>query len=295
MKFPIQFLIVFYLFTSAAFAQPASTVVSGNAEPNPVSMTGEQMLAYCDARHGSYRTATVAQCVTGLRFKKAEATDAAIVERLEKGETRGSAIIAAVNKLGDKVDGLAAAPRPATTQPPTSGITYTRTGGAAWAPVHQPTVVSIHSLTGMVPDTLHIEGLNGSGLRQTCGGVGAPLVVFLDHGVPVSNVYAPVGAPTGFVEVYYDKNADGTPDGTVWALDLQSQDDVWITWGLANDLEVRYLRPGMQIAVAGLSLQWVYHPTIRRENPGSGAVGCEKSQFEPRGGHRVTRSMSQVW
>lgn len=184
---------------------------------------------------------------------------------------------------------------PAFAQSAPTGVTYTRIGGAAWVPVAQPTVVSIHNIGGMVPDTLHIEGLNGSSLRQTCGGVGAPLVAFYDHGVPVSNVFAPEGAPTGFVEVYYDRDNDGTPDGTVMALDLLTQTDVWVTWGLANDLEVRYLRPGVQIAVSGLPLQWVYHPTTRRENPGSGAVGCEKSQFEPRGGHRVTRSMARVW
>lgn len=179
----------------------------------------------------------------------------------------------------------------------TSGVSYVRTGGAAWAPVAQPTVVSIHNIGGMAPDTLHITSLEHPTARKTCGGEGAELVVFLDHGAPVTNVFAPAGAPTGFVEVYYDKNADGTPDGTVMALDLSTQTDVWITWGQANDLTVRYLRPGAQIAVAGLPLQTVYHPTTRAETSASGAIGCDRDKNARRGGHQAipAYSLSRMW
>ncbi len=170
-------------------------------------------------------------------------------------------------------------------------------GSTAWAPVAQPTVVSIHSLVGMAPDTLHITGLENPTARKTCGGEGAPLVVFYDHGVSVRNIYAPSGAPTGFLEVYYDKENDGIPDGTVMALDLSTQTDVWITWGLHNDLTVRYVRPGQQIAVQGLALQTVYHPTQHNEASASGAVGCDRDKNARRGGHQATSAwnLSRMW
>ncbi|MEK7620415.1 MAG: hypothetical protein AAB413_04235 [Patescibacteria group bacterium] len=290
------FLVSFTL-TPAALAQ--------SADPDPIFMTSEQMLAHCEAKWGS-RTSTVAQCVTNLRLAQAEATDVEILERIGEGEERDQAILASVDELGRKVDRLAAAQaRPASQTSPTatvatttaSGVTYARTGGAAWAPVAQPTVVSIHSLNGMVPDTLHITDLTHSNARSTCGGVGATFVVFYDHGTPIGNVYAPAGAPTGFLEVYYDKNADGTPDGTVMALDLSTQTDVNVTWGLANDLTVRYLRPGAQIAVEGLPLQTVYHPTQRNEASASGAIGCDRDPSARRGGHQpiAAYSLSRMW
>jgi hypothetical protein len=168
------------------------------------------------------------------------------------------------------------------------------TNGIAWTPVVEPTVVSIHSLTGMVPDTLHITHLDASNSRQNCGGLGAPLLVFYDHGVPVSNIYAPAGSPTGFVEVYYDRDSDGVPDGTVWALDLASQTDVWITWGLQNDLTFRYLRPRNRIAIAGLPLQTVYYPT-QKSDPGP--TGCGRDPHARRGGHQGiwAYTMTRVW
>ena len=170
---------------------------------DPIFMTSEQMLAHCEAKWGS-RTSTVAQCVTNLRLAQAEATDVEILERIGEGEERDQAILASVDELGRKVDRLAAAQaRPASQTSPTatvatttaSGVTYARTGGAAWAPVAQPTVVSIHSLNGMVPDTLHITDLTHSNARSTCGGVGATFVVFYDHGTPIGNVYAPREPP----------------------------------------------------------------------------------------------------
>lgn len=297
--FPILFTLFFCTLTPAAAQE---------AEPDPTSMTGEEILAYCKHKWGT-RTSAVAQCVTNVRLAAAESRDSQIADRLDEGEERDRDILEAVDNLGRKVDGLvetqsrlqATSTRP----PPTtqtaastnSGVSSVRTGGASWAPVAQPTVVSIHSLAGMVPDTLHITSLEHPDARKSCGGVGADLVVFYDHGVPVTNVYAPAGAPTGFVEVYYDKNADGVPDGTVMALDLSSQTDIWITWGQANDLTVRYLRPGGQIAVEGLPLQWVYHPTQRNETSASGAIGCDRDPKARRGGHQAIAaySLSRMW
>lgn len=263
------------------------------------AMNPEQMLADCEQKWGN-RISAVAQCLTNLRLAQAEATDVAIVAELEEDEERDQAILASVDELGDKVERISSAFEAARavhnpSQPTlATGTAYTQTGGAAWVPVAQPTVVSIHNITGMVPDTFHITDLDHPTARKTCGGVGAPLVAFFDHGVPVSNVYAPAGAPTGFVEVYYDKQNDGIPDGKVMALDLQSQDDVWITWGLQNDLTVRYLRPGGQIAVAGLPLQTVYHSTLRAET--TGAIGCD-DEGTPRGGHKADHaySLSRMW
>lgn len=292
-----KFLPLFVLFLLSTFT-PA---FAQDAMPDPATMTPSQMLAHCEAKWGS-RTSAVAQCVTSLRFAKSEATDAVVLARLDEGEKRDQAILQSVDELGRKVDQLTATQQRLATQiqPPAAttsgGASYARTGGAAWALVAQPTVVSIHSLVGMVPDTLHIKSLEHPTARQTCGGVGAPLVAFFDHGVPVSNIYAPAGAPTGFVEVYYDKQNDGTPDGQVLALDLASQTDVWVTWGLQNDLTVRYLRPGVQIAIEGMSLQTVYHPTQKSEASASGAVGCDEGSLRV-GGHQVipAYSLSQMW
>ncbi len=298
MKFLILFVVFFLSTLTPAFAQ--------EAQADPTAMTPEQMLEHCEQKW-SGRISIIAQCVTNLRLAASESRDEQIVIELEEGRERDVEILDRLDGLSASVDRLAAAQqRPATTSPSatvattssaTSGVTYTRTGGATWAPVTQPTVVSIHSLNGMVPDTLHITDLTHSNARSTCGGVGAPFVVFYDHGVPVSNVYAPAGAPTGFIEVYYDKNADGVPDGTVMALDLSTQTDVNITWGQQNDLTVRYLRPGGQIAVAGLPLQTVYHPTTRSETSASGAIGCDRDQSARRGGHQVipAYSLSRMW
>jgi len=286
MKFLFPLFVLFLTTLNPAIAQEA--------------MTHSEMLAQCEAKYGN-RISAVVQCVTNLRLAQAEATDTAVLARLDEGEERDEAILERLDTIADSVDRLATQ-TPATTQQPapqatstttSGGVTYARTGGAAWAPVAQPTVVSIHSLTGMAPDTLHITALDHPTARKTCGGEGAPLVVFYDHGVPVTNVYAPQGAPTGFVEVYYDKNADGT----VMALDLSTQTDVWVTWGQANDLTVRYLRPGGQIAVAGLPLQTVYHPTQRNEASASGAVGCDRDANARRGGHQAIAAynLSQMW
>ena len=182
-----------------------------------------------------------------------------------------------------------------------SGVAPDASVGAHWTPEVQPIVVSIHSLTGLVPDTLHITDLEHPTARKTCGGEGAPLVVFYDHGVPVTNLYAPQGAPTGFVEVRYDHDNNGIPDGTVLALDLQNQTDVWITWGQANDLTIRYLRPGQRIQVEVKPGHWeyqsVYHPTQRNEASPSGAIGCDRDKNARRGGHQGIRaySLSRMW
>lgn len=305
MKF-LSLLVFFSLLSSPVLAQSA-----GDADPDPTSMTSEQMLAYCQQKWGS-RISAVAQCVTVLRFGKSEAVDSAIVARLDEGEERDGEILERLDELGQKVDRLASRPAPA--QPAktaasslhpqaqatfsTSGGINARTGGAAWTPVVQPTVVSIHSLEGMAHDTLHLMDLDHPTARKDCGGVGAPLVVFLDHGVPITNVIAPEGAPTnGFVEVFWDRQNDGIPDGTIKALDLSTQTDVWVTWGLSNDLEIRYLRPGGQIAIEGLPLQSVYHPTVRAEASVSGSVGCGRDQSARRGGHQAVRaySLSRMW
>ncbi|MBI4257121.1 hypothetical protein HY626_03655 [Candidatus Uhrbacteria bacterium] len=289
----IKFLSLFILFLSTlnqAIAQE--------------SMTHTQMLAHCEAKWGS-RVSAVAQCVTNLRLAQAEATDVAIVARLDEGEERDGEILERLDTLTESVDRLVTSASQSTptatsgaqARPIPSGVTYTRTGGAAWAPVAQPTVVSIHNIGGMAPDTLHITSLEHPTARKTCGGEGATLVVFYDHGVPVSNVFAPAGVPTGFIEVYYDKQNDGIPDGTVMALDLESQTDVWITWGQANDLTIRYLRPGAQIAVEGLPLQTVYHPTQRNEASASGAIACDRDDNARRGGHQAipAYSLCRMW
>lgn len=271
-------------------------------------LTVQQILDQCRDQWGD-RTSAVAQCVTSLRLAAGESRDRQIVARLGEGEERDGEILERIDALDKKVDKLASRPTQATQPAPTApvvqtapttsvgGVIYGRTAVVNWTPVVQPTVVSIHSLTGMVPDTLHLTDLDHPTARRDCGGVGAPLVVFFDHGVPVGNIFAPAGAPTGFVEVYWDRQNDGTPDGTVWALDLASQSDVWITWGLKNDLTIRYLRPGGQIAVQGLPLQTVYHPTVRAEASASGSIGCKRWDGARRGGHQTISagSLEQIW
>ncbi|MBI4435115.1 hypothetical protein HY630_00435 [Candidatus Uhrbacteria bacterium] len=299
-KFLPLFFLTFLSTLNSAAAQSAPTAASGEAS---APMTQSQMIEHCEQKHPD-KNAAIVSCITNLRFGKLEDAQAAIVSRLDAGEQRDEEILERLDGLGQKVDRLAASQRtqattsaPQTVATPTTSVTYTRTGGANWAPVAQPTVVSIHNIEGKVPDTLHITDLTHPNARSTCGGVGADLVVFLDHGVPVTNVYAPAGAPTGFLEVYYDSDNNGVPDGTVMALDLESQTDVWITWGSRNDLEIRYLRPGGQIAVAGLPLQTVYHPTQRNETSASGAIACDRDDNARRGGHQAipAYSLSRMW
>lgn len=270
-KFFPMFLIVFFLSTPA-FSDP--------------TMTGEQMLAHCQEKWES-RISAVVQCVNALRFAKSEATDVAIVARLDEGEERDSQILASVDELTESVDRLSA------TQPTitaNSGVSYVRTGGANWMPVAEPFVMSIHDIEDLHKDTLRITDLTHPTARKKCGGEDAPLVIFLDHGDPGSNVYAPQGVTTGFVEVRYDRDNDGTPDGRVLALDLESQTDVWVTWGLKNDLTVRYLR-SQRILVEVAPGQWVYetvyHPSQETEISATGAIACEMWSGIRRGGHQA--------
>ena len=156
-----------------------------------------------------------------------------------------------------------------------------------WVAVPQPTVVSIYNIQGMEADTLRIIALDQSHARTRCGGQGSPLVIFTDHGMPITNVYAPPGKPpgkpTGFREVYYDRNGDGQADGNVLALDLSTQTSVWITWRAGDEPGIVYLHPSTQIVVAGIGHQTVYRPTSKQD---SDVLSCNMGLVSKPGGHR---------
>jgi len=151
-----------------------------------------------------------------------------------------------------------------------------------WIPVSQPVVVSIYNIQSMEANTLRIIALDQNGARTRCGGQGSPLVIFTDHGMPITNVYAPPGKPTGFREVYYDRNGDGQADGTVLALDLSTQTNVWIIWRAGDEPGIVYLHPSTPIMVEGIP-QTIYRPTGKQD---SDVVSCNMGLVSKPGGHR---------
>ncbi len=154
---------------------------------------------------------------------------------------------------------------------------------ANWVVVSRPTVVSIYNIGSVEPDTLHIIALDQKHARTRCGGEGSSFVIFTDHGVPISNIFAPAGKPTGFKEVYYDRDGDGQADGTVLTLDLSTQTSVWITWRAGDEPGITYLHPSTQIVVAGIGHQTVYHPTSKQD---SDVLSCNMGLVSKPGGHR---------
>lgn len=154
--------------------------------------------------------------------------------------------------------------------------------GVQWQPVPQYTVMSIHDMHQMEPHTLHLTHVRHRNSRQRCGGNSAGLLMITNHGIPVRNIFAPAGQPTGFVEVYFDQNGDGTPDGSVWALDLSTQDDVWVTWRPGDDLQFVYLRSERRIAVGGI-LYPVYRATTRQD---ADVIACRRDSLARPGGHQ---------
>lgn len=157
-------------------------------------------------------------------------------------------------------------------------------GDANWVSVPQTTVLSIYNIETKEADTLHIFALDQSHARTRCGGQGSPFVIFTDYGVPMTGVYAPSKEePTGFVEVYYDRNGDGQADGTVLALDLSTQTDVWMTWRTGDEPGIVYLHPSKKILVAGIGFQTVYRPTSAQD---SDVLSCNMGRVSKPGGHR---------
>ena len=144
-----------------------------------------------------------------------------------------------------------------------------------------PTVVSIYNIEHMEPNTLHIVAMDQNHARMRCGGQGSPLVIFTDHGVPVTGVYAPLGKASGFVEVYYDSDGDGQIDGSVFALDLNTQTDVWMTWRAGDEPGIVYLHTSLQIRVGGV-YRVVYRPTSKQD---SDVLSCNMGRVSRPGGH----------
>ncbi len=270
--------------------------------------TLDEIVAECRRRFPA--TAAVAQCVTDFRFSLGEWRDEDILASLDAGRERDEAILVRLDGtdsrlevLDGKLDKLA---REARSVPPqaapqrselvadqvasaaplasVASVGYVQTPGVGWLPVAQPTLMSVYSITGFEPDTLHISNLRDDKSRENCGGAGgADLLVVTNHGVPVSDIFVPAGAPWGFVQAYYDENGDGEPDeGTVWALDLTRQEDIWVTWRTGDDLQFRYLRRSRQIAVDGLGYQTVYRPTTRAD---ADIVACARDVTARPGGH----------
>ncbi|MBI2473446.1 hypothetical protein HYV70_02750 [Candidatus Uhrbacteria bacterium] len=154
---------------------------------------------------------------------------------------------------------------------------------ANWMVLSRPTVVSIYNIESVKPDTLHIIALDQTHARTRCGGEGSLLVIFTDHGVPIADIFAPPRKPTGFREVYYDRDGDGQYDGIVLALDLATQTDVWITWRAGDEPGITYLHPSKEILVKGLGLQTIYRPTNKLD---SDVLSCNMGLVSKPGGHR---------
>ena len=268
------------LLVSVAHAQAAEPSVS-------------TMIEACRAQYTS--KAAVAQCVTEARFAQGERRDQDLATSFayasRQSEERDREILERVDRLSESVEALRpqATTRPASTQPQATapqGVTLTQTG-VAYAEIPQIAVMSIYpQFEGVERDTLHVTALAGNSSRSRCGGQGADMVIVTNHGVPVSDMWVPPGQEVlGFTEVYYDHNSDGTPDGTVWALDLSQQTDVYVTWRYGDEFGLRYIRAEKIIAIPGLGPQTVYRPTVMGKDPVS-AQACRRDTLASPGGHQ---------
>ncbi|NQV90811.1 hypothetical protein HQ487_05420 [Candidatus Uhrbacteria bacterium] len=250
-------------------------------------LTPEQIREGCEAQ----ARVSVGDCVSAVRLYQAE-------QQAQQAELRTKELEAQVARIAER-------PAPAPTvvsQPAAQVVTpVMNTGGvASFTVVPEPALMSIHKgIESVDPDTMLLTGFRQEGSRVRCGGQGATMVLLTNHGVPMRDVYVPsAGVPSGFREVYYDADGDGQPDGgTVFALDLATQDSVYVSWGQNEDIKVVYLRESGKVAVPGLPLQTFYRPTRTSDNPGSGAIACDMDSHDPKSGHRTkgVYSMSRAW
>ena len=270
---------------------------SASAEP----LTFAEIKSACEERYTAPQSR--AGCITALRLSQAEARDEEIVTRLAEGEERDGELLDAIREIATAVERLESAQvtQTAPVQAPVAqqNITSTQTGGVAFQVVPEVAMVSIHNFGSIDPDVMRLTNLGQNNSRARCGGGGATMVMFTNHGVPIDAIYVPnASAPSGFRQVYYDGNGDGQPDGgTVYALDLSSQDDVYVSWGQSEDIKVVYLRQSGQVAVHGLPLQTMYRPSRTSDSPANGVVACDMDSLDPKSGHRTkpVYSMSQAW
>lgn len=281
--FTLLALVALFLSTSASADEP---------------LTFDEIKSACEERYTS--KAVIGDCIMAIRMAEAERRSEEITTRLAEGEERDGEILSAIQELTATVERLESAQQTAPAQAPVQqNITSTQTGGVAFQVVPETTMVSIHNFGSVDPDVMHLTNLGQNNSRARCGGNGATMVMFTNYGVAIDAIYVPnASAPSGFRQVYYDGNGDGRPDGgTVYALDLSTQDDVYVSWGQNEDIKVVYLRQSGQVAVAGLPLQTMYRPTRTSDSPANGVVACDMDSLDPKSGHRTkpVYSMSQAW
>jgi hypothetical protein len=268
------------------------TSTASAAEP-----TLEQIITQCKAQYTS--ESAIAQCVTDIRFAQAE--------------TELEVVLGEIERLRDSVDALADAGTMPSSEP--EQVATVQTGaiqqgsyspGVAWRFVPDHDAVSINNIGALeeYPDTLRVTHLRGDSSRQRCGGVGSTYLVITEDGYPITNVWG-----AGFHEIYWDANSDGQPDqgvgmdrngdgigdGVVLALDLSTQDDVYMTWGLSEfgspeDMRIVYVRANpRRVEIPGYGYVSVYHPTTSRESA-TGVIACRRDVLATPGGHQTIRA-----
>jgi len=287
-----------FFFTLLAIVAFLSLSTSAHADE---PLTFDEIKSACEARYAS--KAVIGDCIMAIRMAEAERRTEEVNTRLAEGEERDGEILSAIQELATAVERLESAQvaQTAPVQAPVAqqSITSTQTGGVAFQVVPEVAMVSIHNFGSIDPDVMRLTNLGQNNSRARCGGNGATMVMFTNYGTPIDAIYVPnVHAPSGFRQVYYDGNGDGQPDGgMVYALDLSTQDDVYVSWGQSEDIKVVYLRQSGQVAVHGLPLQTMYRPSRTSDSPANGVVACDMDSLDPKSGHRTkpVYSMSQAW
>jgi hypothetical protein len=139
-------------------------------------------------------------------------------------------------------------------------------GGVSYQVIDRPSLVSVYPIRGEA-DTLHVMELGHRSSRLRCGGTSKSRVIVMNHGIPTP-VWAPPGAPSGFIEVYADLNNDGEVDAEPYkVLDPARQDGFYTTWRSGDELSFIYLREsGKVIEVSGLPFQTVWRAPQRSDN-----------------------------
>ncbi len=244
-----------------------------------------------------HNAAAIAACMAEPRFQALEAAQEDLSDQLGQIQEGQVEIREQVASLSDSVAKLTAdRQEPTSISVPSTAparTTFAVVGGVPYQSVQRPSLVSIYqTLTQIEGDTLHVTALGDRSSYERCGGTSKARVIVMNHGIPVP-VWAPPGAPSGFVEVYADLDGDGEPDATPYkVLDPARQTGFYTTWRSGDALTFTYLREsGKVIQVPGLPLQTVWRTPRHGDNA---PLHCRPGSASSPGGNLSANAYS-LW